>query len=63
MVEQRYKIGRALAKRFGMKPDSFRASLTAAGCALERPGQRGMFVSESELAKFIDWARARANAR
>jgi len=60
-IEQRYRVGRALAARLGLKIESLRAGLVAAGCALERPGRRGTFVSEGELQKFIDWSRRRAN--
>ena len=59
--EQRYKIGKALAKQFSMRPESFRAALVAAGCVLERPGLRGTFIAESELNKFIAWSRSRAS--
>ena len=59
-VEQRYKVGRALAERFGLRVESFRASLAAAGVRLEKPGIRGLYVSSSELEKYVAWTRRRA---
>ncbi|MBI3722712.1 hypothetical protein HY251_01965 [bacterium] len=59
-VEPRLKVGKALAHRFGLRIETLRAGLVAAGCALEKPGRRGTYISESELGKYIAWTRRRA---
>ena len=61
-LEKRYRVGRQLARQLGVRPETLRRGFVLAGCKLEKPGARGLLISEGELQRYLDWTRKRAAA-